>query len=307
MARKASRPRQDRMATIDANGVIVLDGQVIDLEGPWNTYEEFLLAEKLRAQLWQQRQPAGPAGPAPRKGKGVSKKKKTRAGSSAKGQHRGEQPAVSTFALTAVGVESAPEDADLLQDFAHVRSQSSMATHAAPMVSPREEKPRAASSIGIHACETPSNFVPVTAEFALSNSAKVAMHSVGTQCRPRELEQDPMDRILRRYAFSLEWDHSSLGPGLLSSTHSEVVPAWGRRGTKPHARPRADETVGEDIDSEQEEDDLFGQDCHESKPRQSDPPAVGLDSNNAEGSAFTAFNVGSEPKPDALQKEAGTW
>ena len=299
------------MATFDANGVVVLDGQVIDLEGPWNTYEEFLLAEKLRAQLWQQRQPAGPAGPAPRKGKGASKKKTTRAGSSAKGQNRGEAPTVSTFALTAVGVESAPEDADVLHDYAHVRSQSSMGAHAAPMVSPRDEKPRAASSIGMHACETRSNFDPATAAFALANSAKVAaaMHSVGTQCRPRELEQEPMDRILRRYAFSLEWDHSSLGPGLLCSTHSEVVPAWGRRGTKPHARPRADETVGEDIDSEQKEDDLFGQDCNESKPRhsESDPPAVGLDSDNAEGSAFTTFNVGSEPKPDALQKEAGTW
>ncbi len=199
-------------------------GDDLGLEGPWNTYEEFLAAERVRASLRRQERRSHGAPAGDRRAVGA-RKKKTRA--------QKTLPPVQPRPVVSPGAGAGPGLAEPLHDgtfaltetgsleagFAEyergpARSQSSLEWRHATPPAHADVQPRATTAPGTHAGGQGPGKVDML--------VNVELCDVGTQCRPMELEQDPVDRLLRRYSFSLEWDHGTLGPGLLGGSKDDA-------------------------------------------------------------------------------------
>ena len=213
-----------------AHGPAVGSAGDVDLEGPWNTYEEFLAAERVRESLRREQRGSHGAPAGNRRAAAGARKKKTRAqktlppvqprpvaspGGGA-GPNLAEPLSEGTFALTATG---SLEAGFAEYERGQARSQSSLGWRQAapPAGALAGVQPRATTAPGERAgLLSPSAGRQGPGEVDML--VHVELCDVGTQCRPMELEQDPVDRLLRRYSFSLEWDHGTLGPGLLGSS-----------------------------------------------------------------------------------------
>jgi len=182
-----------------------------DLEGPWNNYEEFLAASvKREQQVAMCRQTASG-----KKKKGKKPQVQGKGGGDVQldpmsGRHG------ATFALTTTGASEDAVDQHMKRSHSSMGEYASSAVSSALMHSTGIAQ-RASTSLGTHSAFRvgPSVEGPVGENCVVT----VDLCNAATQCRPMEMEQEPVDRILRRYAFSLEWDHGSLGPGLLNSAN----------------------------------------------------------------------------------------
>jgi len=123
-----------------------------------------------------------------------------------------------TFALTSTNHEA--------NEIA--RSQSSLSAHGVSVGSPSSmhghyvAQPRASTALGMQNVEHGRVRSPLQRDGQVDILVPVDLCDVGTQCRPIEMEEAPVDRVLRRYSFSLEWDYGSLGPGLLNSANDRM-------------------------------------------------------------------------------------
>ena len=178
--------------------------------------QEFLAAEQMKRQLRGE----GAAASRGRGKKNKGNKANALPNQQIAGNDRGSANALldlptasgGTFALTSTHQH---ESDPLVSDMA--RSQSTLSAHE--VCSPGQ--PRASTALGMQHTEHRRLGAQATGQVDIL--VPVELCDVGTQCRPMELEEAPIDRILRRYAFSLEWDYGSLGPGLLNSSN-DLVP-----------------------------------------------------------------------------------
>jgi hypothetical protein len=159
-----------------------------ELEGPWYSHEEYIAAKMAeKAISMTEKQSALPRSPLHLSRYG---------GQEDDGQ---ETPLVvhgGTFALTETGSEVASNSR---------RSVGGDSGRSRRTSSRRDKAPG-------HASRNEYGW-----DRAVDVRVDIQRRDMSTQCRPMELEENPLDSILRRYSFSLEWDHGTLAPGFLST------------------------------------------------------------------------------------------
>ena len=208
--------------------------------------QEFLAAERLRET--RRRKQLGLPQRVPNKIPSVKKKKRGKSLPQVHVEAVHLQPpnthleGSDTFALTATGAEEWAYD-DILEaqnTGGGTRSQSSAGAYASQRLgSSASSTPiysnlqsRASTALGLHGTDCGRVQSPESSTTGRKVDLLLAVDvcDAGTQVRPIELEEKPVDRVLRRYAFSLEWDHGTLGPGLLNSTTDAAPKPVGQQG-----------------------------------------------------------------------------